>query len=96
MSGGSLDYICYKVEDIANQLSDKSYSPLQRAFGEHLKKVSQALHDTEWVLSGDKGRGDDEEAIRAVLGDSADAQALSVLKADAIILIEQLNKFTNP
>jgi hypothetical protein len=36
---------------------------VQKAFVAHLVKVSQALHDMEWVLSADYGPGDDHMAI---------------------------------
>ena len=40
MSGGSMDYLFYKVDEEADSLC-RSKSPLRRAFGEHLKKVAQ-------------------------------------------------------
>ena len=82
MSGGSYDYLYSKVEDVANRLSDISETPLRRAFAEHLQLVASALHDIEWVDSGDMGKDGDVDAIRAVLGNSANAQELSVLLAD--------------
>ena len=39
----------------------------RRAFKEHLVKVAKALHDIEWVDSGDYGPGDENAAIRACL-----------------------------
>lgn len=72
MSGGSLDYVCYKVEDVAGQIGG---TPLYDAFSKHLKLVSKALHDVEWVMSSDYGSGDDEEAIRAVLGPGAELES---------------------
>ena len=54
MSGGSYDYLYHKVEEVADQL-DGDRSPLRRAFAEHLHKVAKALHDIEWVDSGDYG-----------------------------------------
>ena len=93
MSGGSMDYLTYKVDDIAIDLQNKNNTPLQRAFGKHLEKVAKALHDVEWVWSGDYGTGDDEEAIKDVLGDVKSEKALDILKSDALELIEQLSKF---
>tara|TARA_B110001452_G_scaffold13737_1_gene11328 strand:- start:109 stop:399 length:291 start_codon:yes stop_codon:yes gene_type:complete len=94
MSGGSLDYLCYKVGEVADQLTGKNNTTLQRAFGEHLKKVEKALHDVEWVLSGNYGTGDDEKAIKEVLQDSTDQKVLAILKSDAVKLIDELSKFT--
>lgn len=42
-------------------------TPERRAFKEHLVKVAKALHDIEWVDSGDFGPGDENAAIRACL-----------------------------
>lgn len=94
MSGGSMDYLYYKVEEVAHDLQNKNRTPLQRAFGEHLEKVAEALHDVEWVWSGDYGTGDDEDAIKAVLGDLTSEKTLDILKLDAVELIEELSKFT--
>lgn len=69
MSGGSLQYACYKVAQIADDIDSRAENDLHRAFAEHLRKVSKALHDLEWVWSCDYGEGDEVEAIRAVLGD---------------------------
>lgn len=94
MSGGHFEYLYYKVEDAGRDLMRQNKTELQRAFGEHLLLVAQALHDSEWVLSGDYGDGDDEEAIKAVLGDKFESKALDVLLKDANKLIDKLNKYT--
>jgi hypothetical protein len=67
MSGGSMDYLYSRVEDAYFRLD----TPERRAFKAHLKKIAQALHAIEWVDSGDKGPGDETEAIRACLSDGA-------------------------
>lgn len=64
MSGGSLDYVYRKVEEAADSMPR---TPLHQAFADHLRLVAQALHDTEWVMSCDYGKGYEEAAIRAVL-----------------------------
>ena len=84
MSGGSLDYVYHKVEDVANRLQEKGNTPLQRAFGVHLSKVAKALHDVEWVMSGDYSNGDDEKAIKDVLGKDSNVKALEVLQLSLI------------
>lgn len=63
MSGGSMDYLHQRVGEASFNLS----TPLRRAFRAHLSLVAKALHDIEWVDSGDYGKGDEEAAIRAVL-----------------------------
>ena len=67
MSGGSLDYLYSRVEDAADRIERTHDDPLHKAFAEHLRKVAKALHDVEWVMSGDYALDDDDEAIRAVL-----------------------------
>ena len=36
--------------------------------------MGKALHDIEWVLSCDMGEGDEEPAIKAVLGELAELE----------------------
>lgn len=62
MSGGSMDYLSYKVEDA----SFPENTPERAAFRLHLKKVAEALHRIEWNDSGDGAQGEDE-AIRGCL-----------------------------
>ncbi len=87
MSGGSWDYLCHKVSDAADRLR-RSEIPERRAFGEHLKLVSEALHDIEWVDSGDYSDGDEMEAIGRVI--SAEKLAAS----SAALLREQIEAAT--
>ena len=74
MSGGSWDYVSFKVDEVAARLiSNKSASEyeLRAALGRWLEKVSEALHMIEWVDSGDCGPGDEREALFAVFGKDA-------------------------
>ena len=64
MSGGSMNYLFSKLEYEADFETD---TPEREAFAEHIKLVAKALHDIEWVDSGDYGSGDENEAIRACL-----------------------------
>ena len=70
MSGGSLDYVYYRVENAASTLSG-SGDPIHRAFAKHLKLVAKALKDAEWVLSDDCEQGDDHKAILRVISPQA-------------------------
>ena len=72
MSGGSMNYLYSKLECDANFRED---TPERRAFAKHLKLVAKALHDIEWVDSGDYGHGRDAEAIRACLSSGATLEA---------------------
>ncbi len=64
MSGGSMNYLYSKLDYDATFHTN---TPERRAFKEHLVKVSKALHDIEWVDSGDYRTGDENAAIRACL-----------------------------
>ena len=89
MSGGSMDYFFGRVRDVADSMD--TTSPLRRAFVAHLRLVSKALHDIEWVDSGDYAIGDDDEAIRACLapGDEAiaalDALRQAMMDTEAVL-----------
>jgi len=70
MSGGSYDYAYCKVADMADQLSH-SGSNERKAFARLLRNVAQAMHDVEWVDSGDMCKGDESKAIQEALGGPA-------------------------
>lgn len=82
MSGGSHNYAYSKVEDMAGQLST-SDDPLRVAFANHLRLVAKAMHDVEWVDSGDSAKGSEAAAIRTVLGESAQHAELSIILEQA-------------
>lgn len=84
MSGGSLDYVYSKVEDAAHSVIARATTPLHRAFGAHLLKVSEALHDLEWVLSCDYGPGDEVAAIKAVVSPQAEIEAATERANEAL------------
>lgn len=68
MSGGSMNYLYSTLEREATFLAD---TPLRKAFMKHLSDVKDALHDIEWVDSGDYSPGDEDKAIRACLNPGA-------------------------
>lgn len=92
MSGGSLDYVYYKVEEAAFDLKRKANTPALKAFADHLLEVSKALHDVEWYLSGDTGLEQAEESIKMALGDHFKKKAIEVLISEGKQIIEQLTK----
>ena len=67
MSGGSMDYLCYRVSEANFEL----HTPERRAFKKHLELVSKALHDIEWVDSGDYGVGGEVDSIMACIAPQA-------------------------
>lgn len=88
MSGGSWEYVCYKVQDAADRLCH-SKCPHRKAFGVHLKLIAEALHDIEWVDSCDKGPGDE---IAAILKCVTHAEVLSEMIQDAKKVRDDLNE----
>jgi hypothetical protein len=89
MSGGSLDYICFKVEVASSSIRERATCPEHIAFANHLDNVSAALHDIEWVLSGDTGLGDEIPAIMECI---APSDVLDVAIDEAKIAAERLEK----
>ncbi len=96
MSGGSYDYICYKMEDAAKQLLIKEQPNYRRAFGQLMMCCAKAMHDVEWVDSCDMGRGDDQESIMQCIL-KQDVLAFTIEEAKSTIkelqiLIEECEK----
>lgn len=79
MSGGSMNYLYRRVEDAADNIetgrdydlyddyTPRPVDPKRLAFAAHLRLVAKALHDIEWVDSGDCVPGDEHDAIDACL-----------------------------
>lgn len=57
MSGGSLDYVCYKVDDAARYVKDKEVREL-------LRDVANLLHDLEWSQCDDISEEDYLESLK--------------------------------
>lgn len=80
MSGGSMNYLYSKLEYASFDLS----TPERRAFRAHLQKVAKALHDIEWVDSGDFGPGDENQAIRDCLSPAGMLEAAVEMANEAL------------
>ena len=85
MSGGSYEYLCFKITDMADRLVGDP-DPIRSAFGQHLRLVADAAHDVEWVDSCDMGKGDEHAAILAVLGTNGPTLVLedAIEKAESV------------
>lgn len=93
MSGGSYDYLYGRVEDMAAELVSRRPTPLRYAFAKHLKLVAKAMHDIEWVDSGDCGYGDEDEAIKAALGKGVwQSAVVEELREQATALSRQIEE----
>ena len=68
MSGGFYNYADYNLRSFIGEFAAEANTPLRKAFLVHLADVAEAIHAIEWVDSGDYGPGDEEEAIKKVLG----------------------------
>ena len=55
MSGGSLNYFCYQLEEHIGDFGDKELDEL-------VKDLARLFHDREWYLSADYGKGSWVEA----------------------------------
>jgi hypothetical protein len=68
MSGGSWGYLYFKMDEAADTLIEDK-DPLRKAFGKKMKLIAAAMHDIEWVDSGDYENGEEVEAIeKAIAG----------------------------
>lgn len=65
MSGGHYDYVYHKINDITIENVDTDIRRYQ--FQKLLTLIGKAMHDIEWVDSGDYSAGDEYEAIDACL-----------------------------
>lgn len=94
MSGGSLNYFYQEVSDAAALIREKNTNyqgndPVINAFADHLVKVSEALHDVEWVFSGDYSVDQCHESISKCLS-SDHTQDMIKRHEREIMALEQL------
>lgn len=93
MSGGSLDYIQYKLDDTAGQIISRSHGrkdgALLRAFASHLKKIGEACHAIEWDFSGDSSmEPKDHDLIRSLMERGAELKQAIIEAKDAYTTLE--------
>jgi hypothetical protein len=97
MSGGSYDYAYSKVQYMAESIQGRETDPLRAAFAQHLRLVAKAMRDVEWVDSCDYGKGDEHEAIRAVLDKGAElVAAVEIARAARVALDEAIARASVP
>ena len=66
MSGGSYDYICFRIKDLESEIRHQDTDPRRASFAKLMGLVGDAMHDIEWVDSCDYGKGDEHVAIDKV------------------------------
>lgn len=84
MSGGSMNYLYSRIEYDATFNTDTTE---RRAFKKHLALVAKALHDIEWVDSGDCGPGYESKSILDCLSSNS---ILQQSIADAELVLSEL------
>lgn len=95
MSGGSYDYAYRDMDSFIRDLDRNASTPLRKAFVKHLAKVAKAMHDVEWVDSGDYSEGDEDKAIAACLGDGWKGATYEQVLEELTKLKEQVEKINN-
>lgn len=91
MSGGAYDYVHNRINDI--RLMNTDTDSRRAAFQRLLRLIGKAMHDIEWVDSGDTSDGAEHAAIDAVF-DFLSATPETIKKAAAYdTLKEQLKEF---
>jgi len=90
MSGGSLDYAYWKIDSIIEEIERRGQANvLHKAFIRHLRKVSKALHDLEWVYSCDYSQGAEVDAIKACI--DWNKESVSVIREELDKLQSEIN-----
>lgn len=80
MSGGALDYAYEHISNTASIVMTRARTPLERAFANHLHRISEALQALEWSLSADTAKDAADIQMRGCL---RKGDVLRQLMADA-------------
>lgn len=91
MSGGSWDYLCFRMFDAADMLINEKCE-YRRVFGKILDKYADAMKAIEWVDSGDCSTPHDIDAIKEALGVGWKVLVADVVVQDAKRTVKQLEK----
>lgn len=86
MSGGSMNYLYSKILDA----EFNCHTSERIAFKKHLQLIAYALHDIEWVDSGDYSAGDENEAIMRCISKS---DVLASIREDVKDMLSEASKF---
>lgn len=89
MSGGSLDYFCWKIENIARKLPRETQNKHFLSIIPHLEKLAIVMHDIEWAIDGDIA---DDDAIKSIKEFLSPTDILSSLLDEAKIVCGLMNE----
>lgn len=68
MSGGSYEYISYKLEDTANRIDARHDAAHIRALASLIRRIADVMYEIEWADSGDISWTDKiDEQIRVIV-----------------------------
>ena len=96
MSGGSYQYAYVRLEnDFLYEFERRADTPERKAFLTLLRKVAKAMRDIEWVDSGDCSPGNENDAIRAALGEHWKKACLDELISEASDLCKTIRIYIN-
>ena len=90
MSGGSYNYFYSQLDNFIYEFSKNASSPERKAFLSHLILIKEAIHDIEWVDSGDSSPSQENKAIMKCISNQ---DILKSLIEEAKLLIKQLNNY---
>jgi hypothetical protein len=93
MSGGSYDYIGYRIRDLASDIRSQDTNPRRASFAKLMALVGDAMHDIEWVDSADCSPGYEHASIDKVFAFlGSDPETIKKARAyDA--LVDRLKEF---
>lgn len=88
MSGGSYGYAYSRVANFADDLVLSTN--LRKAFHLHLYAIADAMHDIEWVDSGDYGPGTEDSNILKCISEDSVLESTITTIYDLRSTLEQL------
>jgi hypothetical protein len=66
MSGGSYNYVCFRIQELEGEISRQDVDPRRASFAKLMGLVGRAMKEIEWVDSCDCSPGDEHPAIDEV------------------------------
>ena len=91
MSGGSLGYFCYKIDDCIDSLSYRKEADV-KAVVRLLCKMRPMMRAIEWNMSGDVGREEEKKAIKDFFSSDYELQCAKSLKNDLISMKNEIDE----